>query len=188
MVIESLGTPSSGALAFTLRCVEDLLLRETRPWAIIEGNDGAMLYPPAFSRALRQKMAEGRLLWVRVPEKEIPEVFLKLLQSALFSGVLLRAFEVDRMGQKFLIWLRRWQLASERSGTHWLWQHQKPCPRLGLSVALSWKNKTNFELLKGHSFFESCDLKIFEELRLKRKISAETRQRDGISGTHPATA
>jgi hypothetical protein len=196
MVIEALGPPSSGALSFVLSSMEEILCRDSKPWAIIEGNDGSVLYPPALSKTLRVKMSEGRLLWVRVSEKEIPEVFLNLLQSSLFAGVFLRAFEVEVLGQKMMAWLRRWQLASEKTGTHWLWQHRKPCPRLGVSVSLAWQKKSpnggsDFEILKGHSFFENCELKSFEALRTetrRRKLAIEKREKNVLSRTDSATA
>jgi hypothetical protein len=174
MVIEALGAPSSGALSFLLGCVEDSLTREPKAWAIIEAQDGQTLYAPAFSKTLRHKMSQGRLLWVRVPEKDIPDVFLKILQSALFSGVFLRAFEGSALGNRFWIWLRRWQLASEKSGTHWLWQHRKACPRLGVSLSLHWQDKNRFEILRGHSLLEKSEWPSIQKLR-HRPTSTESR-------------
>jgi hypothetical protein len=182
MVIESLARDGMGASGWALSFVQESLLQSrrqglVRPWVVIEASGSARsskLFMAALGKDLLAAVEEGLLLWVRANpvsssksshsnEALIPDLVQVLLESALCEGVLLRGFEGLSKAHSLRVWMRRWQLASEKSGTHLMWIHEKETDVLGVSLRLQWQATGELEIRKGLALVEGSS---FESLRL----------------------
>jgi hypothetical protein len=157
MVLEALGPAGRGAVGFALGFVEETIRApeaKARPWAFVEAPETEQLYVPAFSEQMRGALADGRLLWVRAARPKMAEIAQLLLESGLCAGVFLRGLEFASARENAAAWMRRWQLAAEKSGSHLIWIHEKPCSVVGFGVRLAWQKRGTWEIKKGHGLVE----------------------------------
>ena len=144
MGIEILSRAHQAGLSWALSEIEARLPQGegARRWAFVEvmgeAKNSSHLYLPALSLGLRKACSEAQVFWVQCSEKSAPKVVLKLLESSLCEGVFLRGLENFEKAQPASIWGRRWQLASQKSGTELLWLHEKAQPLLGFNDRISW--------------------------------------------------
>jgi hypothetical protein len=82
------------------------------------------------------------------------EIAQLLLESGLCAGVFLRGLEFASARENAAAWMRRWQLAAEKSGSHLIWIHEKPCSVVGFGVRLAWQKRGTWEIKKGHGLVE----------------------------------
>jgi len=166
MVIDAVAPAGWGALRFALNFMEDSVMSPealARPWCILEAQSEGRVFLPALSSTLRHSAGTGRLLWVNVQdrqkEKLTPKVIQLLLESGLCAGILLHGLEAFSKGQSPALWGRRWQLASQKGGTHLVWLHQKPHHVIGFDIRLEWQSQGIYEIKKGYGYFHEQRLK-----------------------------
>lgn len=154
MVVDLLDAHGAQAANFALDFVESSAAQ--KPWIFIESRSSkSCLYPPAFSRTLRQRMADKKILWVQSPDDLGPKVVLHWLESSLCEGVLLH--RLDHFGKAVppAVWGRRWQLACKKTSSHFLWIHEREFPVIGFDLKLQWEpGQVDPLIKKGQHVFE----------------------------------
>ncbi len=173
MVLEALTKAGQGGLGFALAFLHESLSQSggaegsaPRPWVVVEGPDDKYLFVGGFPRELRVAVREKRIFWLRVSREDaLPEFVQILLESGLCEGVLLRGFERFDSAHKARVWMRRWQLKAEKSGTHLVWVHERACEVLGVNVRVEWDAPGKWKLLKGEGLLESSPFHVIRSLQ-----------------------
>jgi len=190
MVLEAVGPPGQGALGFALGFVEETLAStesKTRPWAIVEIPENEQLYVPAFSPGLRAALADGRLLWVRASAPKLAEVTQILLESALCAGVFVNGLELKAARDNSSAWMRRWQLAAEKSSAHLLWVHGESCDVVGFNVRVAWTGEGVWNIKKGHGLIAGSPFKSLRALGTAARQEASHEKKTRPQSPHPET-
>ena len=130
------------------------MIRGPRPWCIVETEPSCRLYLPGLPSIFREKASQGLIRWIHCPEVLAPNLCQILLESSLCAGVWVVGLENFSRSQPAALWGRRWQLAAHQGGTHFLWLHEKRQALIGFDVKLEWTGPKNFEIKKGHGYFE----------------------------------
>lgn len=168
MVFEALTKAGDGGLGFSLAFVHESLCTSgaKRPWVIVEGPDERRLFVGGLPRELRQAVQERQVFWVRASrETALPELVQMLLESSLCEGLLLRGFERFQSEHQSRVWMRRWQLNAEKTGTHLLWVHERACDVLGVNLRVEWNTDHQWTLRKGEGLLESTPFQTLRKLR-----------------------
>jgi|GEM_PF-3548039 len=201
MVIEALAQNGCGASGWALSFVQETLEQSRkagevlRPWIVLEAPRArsTKLFAAALNKELAISLREGELLWVKVshssgralshenavpetvPETVLPDLIQVLIESSLCSGVLVRGFEGLRKSYQLRVWMRRWQLASEKTGTHLLWIHEKETDVLGVSLRTQWTSAGDVTIRKGEALLKDHSL---ESLRMLNNWPPENIRKD----------
>lgn len=171
MVIECQALPGFGALRFASEFMQETLQTSSRrrPWMIVESPDQRRIFVAGLPREVRMAVAEGRVFWVRAQNRaDLPELVLLLLRSSLCEGVFLRGLEEHDIPRAQL-WMRRWQLESERVGTHVLWVHEEPSQLVGPQLRLEWSDAQTIQVKKGWQHIFQEGYAVFQKLKSKIK-------------------
>ena len=181
MVFEAISKAGDGGLGCALSFVHESLFSGavSRPWVIVEGPDDKYLFVGGLPRELRQAVQEHRVFWLRASRQEaLPELVQLLLESSLCEGVLLRGFDRFQSEHQARVWMRRWQLNSERTHTHLLWVHEHACEVLGAGLRVEWKGAQRWNIRRGEGLLYSTPF---------RSLRALASQSSSLS-THQSTA
>lgn len=170
MVFEALTKAGDGGLGFSLAFMQESLALSSvsRPWLLVEGPDDKHLFVGGMPRELRKAVRDRRVFWLRASREEaLPELVQMLLESSLCEGVLLRGFERFKGEHQARVWMRRWQLSSERTQTHLLWVHERPCEVTGANLRVEWKTPSSWNVRRGDGFLQSTPFQTLQALRSK---------------------
>jgi molybdopterin-biosynthesis enzyme MoeA-like protein len=184
MVFEALSKAGEGGLGFSLAFLHESLASSVgrRPWVVVEGPDERRLFVAGLPRELRQAVQDRRLFWLRASEESaLPELVQILLESSLCEGVLLRGFERFKSEHEARVWMRRWQLCSEKTRTHLLWVHERPCLAGGVNLRVAWSAERGREIKRGEGFLESTPFKTLRAL--SPRTQAQPRREDADRST-----
>ena len=170
MVFETLTQAGKGGLGFALAFMQESLSRgaASRPWLLVEGPGDKHLFVGGMPRELRQAVRDRRVFWLRASREEaLPELVQILLESSLCEGVLLRGFERFKGEHQARVWMRRWQLSSEKTHTHLLWVHERPCEVTSANLRVEWKTPTSWSVRRGDGLLQSTSFQTLQALRSK---------------------
>jgi hypothetical protein len=167
MVFEAISKAGEGGLGCALSFVHESLVSSavSRPWVIVEGPDDKHLFVGGLPRELRQAVQEHRVFWLRASRQEaLPELVQLLLESSLCEGVLLRGFDRFQSEHQARVWMRRWQLNSERTHTHLLWVHERACEVLGAGLRVEWTGTQRWNIRRGEGLLHSTPFRSLRAL------------------------
>jgi hypothetical protein len=161
MVIDLVAQPGWGAIKFALDFmsgqspIHQNPFTRLRPWIVVSPPGPTSLYLPGLPNLFRQSAAEGRLRWVKTSEALAPVFSQLLLESSLCQGVLLHNVDNFSKSSPAAIWGRRWQLAARQGACDFIWVHKTSQASIGFDIKIEWSSKSNFEIKKGHGYFET---------------------------------
>ena len=171
MVFEALSKAGQGGLGFSLAFLHESLSSRvgSRPWVVVEGPDERRIFVGALPRELRLAVQKNQMFWLKASqEAAMPELVQILLESSLCEGVLLRGFEGFKSEHQARVWMRRWQLSSEKMRTHLLWVHERASEAGGVNVRVAWNTDQSREIKRGEGFLESTPFRTLRALRSGR--------------------
>ena len=170
MVTDIVSKPGCGGLALGLDFIRRDFVRQflhkpikTRAWCIVQvkgttdgvkGDGHPFLYPPALPWELRKAISDKKLFWVSTGETAAASITQTLLESGLCEGVLLVGLDKFARFTPASLWAKRWQIASRKGGSHFLWVHENAHGVVGFDVRLEWTGPSHFEIKKGYGFIE----------------------------------